>query len=160
MERIISLKKAIEISKKLQKEGKSISLTGGCFDILHLGHLALFEKSRKMGDVVFVLLESDKKIKELKGADKPFHTQKERALLLSSLRDVDYVVMLPYMNTHEQYEKVVLSIHPTFIITTEGDPKISQKKKQAHTIGAKVVSIKKKKDLSTTTIAKHIKKDL
>ena len=72
-------------------------LAGGCFDVLHPGHIVFLEKAKKAGDYLVVLLESDKKIRKLKGKGRPVHSQKERAEILSALKSVDSVVCLPYM---------------------------------------------------------------
>ena len=63
-----------------------IVLVGGCFDILHLGHVVFLEKAKKEGDVLVVLLESDEKVRFLKGKGRPVHTQSERAEILSALK--------------------------------------------------------------------------
>ena len=61
MSRIINIKQAIALSKKLKSAGKAIVLTGGCFDVLHLGHIKFLEAAKKRGDYLFVFIESDEK---------------------------------------------------------------------------------------------------
>lgn len=66
-------------------------IVNGTFDIVHSGHLALLNHARGLGDYVVVAIDSDRRVKELKGADRPVNTQQERAELLANLRSVDEV---------------------------------------------------------------------
>jgi len=66
MKRILTIIEAIKMSKTLRSEGKQIVLAGGCFDILHPGHIAFIEKAKEKGDILIILLESDEKINERK----------------------------------------------------------------------------------------------
>ncbi len=59
MNQVISPDSAKTIIENLHKNDKTVVITGGCFDILHPGHFALFENAKKAGDVLIVLLESD-----------------------------------------------------------------------------------------------------
>ncbi len=82
-----------EIAGKLRKEGKIIVTTNGSFDILHSAHINLFEKAKKLGDVLIVLLNSDSSIKRNKGEKRPIINEKERAHIISALESVDYVII-------------------------------------------------------------------
>ena len=66
-------------------------VVNGTFDILHSGHLALLNHARSLGDYLVVAIDSDRRVQELKGADRPINTQAERQELLSNLRAVDEV---------------------------------------------------------------------
>ena len=66
-------------------------VVNGTFDILHSGHLALLNHARRLGDHLVVAIDSDRRVKELKGTDRPVNTQTERQELLSNLRAVDEV---------------------------------------------------------------------
>lgn len=67
-------------------------VVNGSFDILHLGHLKLLEHAKSYPDsYVLVLIDSDRRIKELKGPTRPVHTEYERASLLAALKYVDRV---------------------------------------------------------------------
>ena len=65
----------------------------GTFDILHLGHVALLEYARSLGDELTVGIDSDIRVKQLKGSDRPINEQRERALMLLSLKCVDKVMI-------------------------------------------------------------------
>ena len=66
-------------------------IVNGTFDILHSGHLALLTYAKSLGDHLVVAIDSDRRVKELKGVSRPVNTQAERQELLSNLRSVDEV---------------------------------------------------------------------
>jgi D-glycero-beta-D-manno-heptose 1-phosphate adenylyltransferase len=72
---------------------KKIVFTNGCFDILHAGHIHSLEQAAAFGDFLIVGLNSDKSINRIKGPDRPFNKEQDRALLLASLMMVDAVVL-------------------------------------------------------------------
>lgn len=68
-------------------------LVNGTFDIVHPGHLALLNYAKSLGDFLVVAIDSDRRVHELKGPNRPMNTQTERQLLLENLRAVDQVVV-------------------------------------------------------------------
>ncbi len=67
--------------------------TNGCFDILHAGHAQTLATAKRHGDLLVVLINSDTSVKRFKGNSRPVHDEAFRALLLTSLRVVDYVLV-------------------------------------------------------------------
>lgn len=65
----------------------------GTFDIIHLGHLQLLDYARSLGDHLTVAIDSDARVKQLKGPTRPINNEIERATLLSFLKPVDCVVI-------------------------------------------------------------------
>lgn len=128
-------------------------LVGGCFDILHYGHVAFLKGARSHGDRLVVLLESDENIKRLKNDGRPFHTQEQRRVMLDSLSFVDEVVPLPPLMGDEDYRALIMRIKPQVIAYTEGDPIAVKKIRQAAAIGAVAVAIPKIHALSTSRLA-------
>src|SRR3990167_134264 len=119
MDKVVSIEKAIQITNHLNNQRKRIVLTGGCFDILHIGHISFLENAKKEGDVLFVLLESDESIKKLKGDNRPINNQEDRAKILESLKIVDYIIRLPYFENDKDYDKLISSLKPDIIATTK-----------------------------------------
>jgi len=91
--KIVPLQEAVAIREKLEAEGKTIVLTNGHFDILHVGHVDCLQRAKALGDVLIVGLNSDASTRLLKGQKRPIVPQEERAQLLAALQCVDYVVI-------------------------------------------------------------------
>jgi rfaE bifunctional protein nucleotidyltransferase chain/domain len=155
MARIVNVRE-LTIFLPRKSEGR-IVLTGGCFDILHIGHVRFLSEAKGMGDYLVVLLESDEKVKELKGENKPLFIQKERAEMLAALRSVDLVVLLPATKNDGDYMSLVMKIKPGIIAVTENDPRIETKKDQAKQIGADLGVIPFAKTYSTSKLAKFLR---
>jgi cytidyltransferase-like protein len=157
MKKILSIKEAIKTAKEIRSQGKTIVVAGGYFDILHLGHIKFLKKSKEYGDFLFVLLEENNKATKEKGEERPINSQNVRAKILSSIRDVSYVVMLKDMTNNDLYDKIMIEMRPEVISTTFGDPNVYHKKRQAKLIQAKIVyAIKRINNYSTTAYEKLI----
>jgi len=81
------------ICQKLQSESKSIVFTNGCFDILHKGHVLYLQQAKEQGDILVLGLNSDASVKRLKGSNRPINSEIDRAIVLSALSAIDYVVI-------------------------------------------------------------------
>jgi rfaE bifunctional protein nucleotidyltransferase chain/domain len=139
---ILSVKQVPQLVKKLS--GKKIVLVGGCFDVIHPGHIIFLEKAKEQGDVLVVLLESDEAVRKIKGIKRPYHHQNDRAQVLSSLKSVDYVVMLPTFKSDSSYEELIKKIKPAIICATSGYGDTSHHERIAKKIGAKVKFVTRK----------------
>jgi FAD synthetase len=131
-------------------------LVGGCFDILHYGHVCFLKEAKKHGDYLIVALESDENTKKLKGPGRPIHNQKQRKEILEALSFVDEVIELPEMKNDKDYKDLVMKVAPDVIAITEGDLMKTKKAEHATYVGAKLIEIKKTPDLSSTKLAKLI----
>lgn len=118
-------------------KNKKTVLVGGCFDLIHFGHLQFLKKAKESGDYLIVALESDEFIKKNKRKE-PIHNQDERAEILANMSMVDLVIKLPLFTLSEEYFNMVKAIRPKVIAVTDGDSQIENKRKQAKTIGAEV----------------------
>ncbi|MDD5415399.1 MAG: adenylyltransferase/cytidyltransferase family protein [Candidatus Daviesbacteria bacterium] len=143
MAEIISINKIGSLCDWLKKQGKVVVLAGGCFDVLHPGHVIFLEKAKKAGEALIVLLESDEKIKTIKGVNRPVHSQAERAKILSALRPVDYVVLLPFMKNDLEYDSLIKKIKPDIIATTAKNDNIHHFQRATKLVGAKLKFVTK-----------------
>lgn len=86
-----------EINELIAKLPQSsvVVYTYGAWDLLHPGHITFLSKARELGDFLIVGVVSDKSIKLLKGKDRPAQNQKDRKLVISSLRIVDATINQP-----------------------------------------------------------------
>jgi D-beta-D-heptose 7-phosphate kinase/D-beta-D-heptose 1-phosphate adenosyltransferase len=77
--------------RRLRSTGKRVVFTNGCFDLLHPGHIELFEQARLHGDVLVVAVNSDSSVRRLKGPGRPILASRDRARILAALAAVDFV---------------------------------------------------------------------
>jgi len=68
-------------------------VVNGTFDVIHPGHLALLNYAKSLGDFLIVAIDSDSRVRELKGPQRPINPQHERKQLLENLKAVDQVVI-------------------------------------------------------------------
>ena len=129
-------------------------LVGGCFDLLHYGHISFLRAAKAHGDRLVVALESDENVRKMKGETRPIHTQEQRKEMLESLSFVDEVVLLPPMSGDRDYYEFVRRTKPSVIAITEGDSMKAKKTEQADEVGAVVVIIPKIHTPSTSQLAK------
>ena len=85
--------KLFEIISQWKLAGDRIVLTNGCFDIIHGGHVNFLHRSAKLGDRLVVAINSDESVRRLKGKNRPFNREMDRACLLASFAWVDAVVL-------------------------------------------------------------------
>jgi D-beta-D-heptose 7-phosphate kinase/D-beta-D-heptose 1-phosphate adenosyltransferase len=93
-------------------QGKRVVFTNGCFDLLHPGHLSLFEEAASLGDVLVVAINDDDSVRRLKGAGRPIYPAGERAELLSALRWVDCVTVFP----EDTPRRVIEEVRPDVLV--------------------------------------------
>jgi rfaE bifunctional protein nucleotidyltransferase chain/domain len=76
-----------------RKQGRSVALANGCFDLLHVGHVRYLQGAAAQADRLIVAVNDDRSVAGLKGPGRPILSAADRALLVSALRGVDYVVL-------------------------------------------------------------------
>jgi rfaE bifunctional protein nucleotidyltransferase chain/domain len=91
--RVYTLPNLLQQVLRWRFKDKTIAFTNGCFDILHVGHIASLSQAASEGDYLVVGLNSDASTKRLKGDERPVNNQDSRALLLASLMIVDAVIL-------------------------------------------------------------------
>jgi D-beta-D-heptose 7-phosphate kinase / D-beta-D-heptose 1-phosphate adenosyltransferase len=84
---------APEVIHRVRASGGTVVMAGGCFDLLHAGHVEYLEGARRLGDCLVVALNSDRSVRALKGQGRPLVPESDRRRLLLALRCVDAVVI-------------------------------------------------------------------
>jgi rfaE bifunctional protein nucleotidyltransferase chain/domain len=84
---------AAELAATVRRSSGTVVATGGCFDLLHTGHIATLRAARALGDCLIVCLNSDSSVRRLKGPDRPLVPERDRAAVLAALGCVDAVVV-------------------------------------------------------------------
>ena len=85
----------------------------GTFDVLHLGHLALLNYAKSLGDKLFVAIDSDERVRQLKGLTRPIHDAYQRKVMLLNLKAVDEVEIF---SSDEELEMWIKQINPTIMV--------------------------------------------
>ncbi len=75
----------------LDRDGRRLVFTNGCFDLLHVGHVRYLQAARALGDALAIGLNADESVRALKGPGRPLHSADDRAEVLAALACVDYV---------------------------------------------------------------------
>jgi rfaE bifunctional protein nucleotidyltransferase chain/domain/rfaE bifunctional protein kinase chain/domain len=84
---------AAELAERVRAGGGTVVATGGCFDLLHAGHVRMLQAARALGDCLIVCLNSNASVRRLKGLDRPLVGQDDRAAVLAALECVDAVAV-------------------------------------------------------------------
>lgn len=93
--RLISQSDLMNLSEKLKESGKKVVFTAGSWDLIHSGQCRYLEKAKSYGDILVVGVSSNDAIRKVKGPNKPILDEKLRAEILTFLRCVDFVTILP-----------------------------------------------------------------
>jgi len=84
---------AFGLAARVRGEGRTVVATGGCFDLLHAGHVRMLQAARALGDCLIVCLNSDASVRRVKGPDRPLVGQADRTAVLAALGCVDAVAV-------------------------------------------------------------------
>ena len=103
-----SVEEAAAVAARLRRAGKAVVFTNGCFDLLHVGHIRSLEGARALGDYLFVGINSDRAVRDLKGKGQPVTPERERAEVLAALSAVDFVFVFDAATADE----AILAIRP------------------------------------------------
>lgn len=93
-----------------KRQGKTIALANGGFDLIHVGHIRYLQEASQLADRLVVALNSDRSLRGLKGDNRALIDQEGRVRLLSALQCVDYVTLFD----ESRVDRVLLSLKPDF----------------------------------------------
>ncbi len=110
MNSIKSLDEIIALRESFRREKKKVVFTNGVFDLVHAGHVDYLIKSKEMGDVLIVGLNSDASVRRIKGEKRPIVPESQRAFVLSNIKPVDYVVIFDEDTPAKLIEKIIPDI--------------------------------------------------
>ncbi len=141
--------------RALQRQGKKVVFTNGCFDLLHVGHVRYLAAARALGDCLVVAMNSDASVRRLKGSARPIVPHRERSEVLAALGCVDYVVLFG-SNTPK---RIIETLGPD-ILVKGGDWALEEivGREAVERRGGKVVRIDVVPGASTTGLIERIVK--
>ena len=99
-----------------------VGFVNGCFDILHVGHIRMFEFAKSLCDYLVVAIDSDDRVRNNKGPKRPFNCVEDRKIMLTSLRYIDEVKSF---STDEELTSLVKSVAPDIMVV--GDDYINKR---------------------------------
>ena len=150
-----SLQESVDIRESLRTQGRVFVLTNGCFDLLHPGHLSYLRKAKELGDVLWIALNGEKSVQELKGPSRPVMSDQERAYMLAGLEFIDGIVVF---NT-PRLDQEILALSPDVYVKA-GDYTIEslnpQERSALEQVGAKIEFIPFLQGYSTTALITKI----
>lgn len=108
--KILNREDARQRADDLKRAGRRLVTVNGAFDLLHAGHVAILQEARSQGDALFVGVNSDASIRQVKGPLRPIMPETERAELLAALACVDVVVLI---QDREAGRAIIELVRPT-----------------------------------------------
>jgi rfaE bifunctional protein nucleotidyltransferase chain/domain len=132
--------------------GKTVVFTNGCYDILHPGHVRLLEKSRSLGDVLILALNTDASVARLKGPTRPLLSQEERAAMALALEAVDAVTFFDEDTPRE----LIAEVLPDILIKGADWAHFIAGREEVEAAGGEVKALALEPGFSTTNIVDEL----
>ena len=153
-EKVLTREEAAGARARLREDGRRLVFTNGVFDLLHVGHVRYLRQARSLGDALLVAINSDRAVRELKGASRPVMTESERAEVLAALEAVSFVTVFDELSPR----KLIAELLPD-VLVKGGDYAIDEihGREEVEAAGGRVLSLPFVEGASTTDIIKRIK---
>jgi rfaE bifunctional protein nucleotidyltransferase chain/domain len=155
--KVISLVRAVTLRERWRVAGKTVVLTNGCFDLLHVGHVANLQACKGCGDILLVGLNSDESVRENKGPDRPFMPMAHRAEMLAALTVVDHVIFFKEKTAEEIVRQIRPDVYAKGDEYSEGKAPPIPEEKIVRSYGGSVRFIHKANAISTSGIVDRIR---
>ena len=155
IDKIMTPQQMLGERQRLRAAGARLVFTNGVFDLLHIGHVRYLAQARALGDALLVAINSDRKVRELKGPDRPVFDQAERAEILAALRHVDYVTIFDDVSPRS----LIAELLPD-VLVKGGDYQLDEihGREEVEAAGGKVISLPFVQGASTTSLIERMKK--
>ncbi|MBD3279798.1 MAG: adenylyltransferase/cytidyltransferase family protein [Candidatus Pacebacteria bacterium] len=145
----LSLQKLVNQTHQQQQ---TLVLVTGVFDLLHQEHRHFLQKAKAAGDALIVGLESDQRVRQLKGPGRPINTAKVRQQNLAALEIADAVFVLPAaFNKAEQHQQLIQQLKPQVLAVSAHTPNLAQKRQILARFGGRVVVVHQHNPQISTT---------
>ena len=111
----------MSVANEIKKQGETLVMTNGCFDILHAGHVRYLQQAKQLGDYLLVAVNDDDSVSRLKGNDRPVNKLEDRMAVLDALESVDWVI--PFSD--DTPEELIKNVLPN-ILAKGGDYQVNE----------------------------------
>ncbi|HUC96169.1 MAG TPA: adenylyltransferase/cytidyltransferase family protein [Candidatus Saccharimonadales bacterium] len=149
--RLISQSDLMSLGEKLREKDKKIVFTAGSWDLIHAGQCRYLEKAKEYGDILVVGVSSDNAIRQVKGPNKPILDEKIRAEMLTFLKSVDFVTILPQPSCQPSLGLLKPDVYVTVKEDWTGEYKESIEYKTVVKYGGEVVVVDRQSTSVSTT---------
>jgi rfaE bifunctional protein nucleotidyltransferase chain/domain len=138
---------------KDRSDGRSVALTNGCFDVLHVGHVRLIADARREADLLVVALNSDESVRANKGERRPWIPLAERAEVIAALDGVDYVTSF----SEPTAEALLATLRPNVHVKgTDWTPETVPERDVVREYGGRIAICGDPKDRSSTRLIEKL----
>lgn len=153
-EKLLTPEQAAGMRARLRGGGQRLVFTNGCFDLLHVGHVRYLQQARALGDALLVAINSDRAVRELKGAGRPVMSETERAEVLAALGAVDYVTVFDALSPRQLIERLLPDV-----LVKGGDYQLDEihGREEVEAAGGRVLSLPFVEGASTTGIIERVR---
>ena len=147
-----------EIVQKAHEQKKTIVFVSGVFDLLHQEHKHFLQNAAKLGDMLIVGLESDVRVKKLKGPDRPIWNQQTRLAELEKLPEVTVAFILPEVfDKPIHHQQLIEAIWPKYLAVSSHSPHQKEKQKIMDLVNGEVkVVLDHNPAISTTSLINNL----
>jgi rfaE bifunctional protein nucleotidyltransferase chain/domain len=155
--KILSQDELLRVREGLRAEGKRLVFTNGVFDLLHVGHVRYLASAQSLGDALVVAVNSDRSVRELKGAGRPVVNENERAEILAALRNVTYVTIFDDVSPRSLIARLLPDV-----LVKGGDYGLEEihGREEVEAAGGKVISLPFIEGASTSAMIERMKKSI
>lgn len=145
------LAKAIDVERR---NGASVVLANGCFDVLHVGHVRYLQGAKALGDLLVVAVNADSQVRALKGPGRPVMPDLERAEIVAAISGVDFVTVFDTLTV----EPVLRALKPDVQAKgTDYTPETVPERDIVAEYGGRVAIVGDPKDHSTTDMLERMR---
>lgn len=136
----------------LKKTNKNLVLVTGVFDVLHQEHVNFLRKAKNLGDKLIIGIESDVRVKKLKGKGRPINSEEIRMQNLKNFNLAEEIFVLPEnMDERKTQEAVIAKIRPDYLAVSSHTPHLKEKKEIIEKFGGKLAVVHEKNPAISTT---------
>ena len=153
--KVIDLESLVSELEDRRGAGRTVALTNGAFDLLHVGHVRYLHGANRLADILVVAVNSDDSVRRLKGDDRPIYPENERLELVAALEVVDYVVLFDQDDVRDVIRQLRPDVH---VKGTDYEPETIPERDEVLAYGGRVAVAGDPKDHSTSEILKKFPK--
>jgi len=134
-------------------EGRKLVFASGVFDVLHQEHVNFLTKAKAAGDVLVVAIESDVRVRQIKGEGRPVHSQNDRKAKLESLGMIDLVFILPEnFSQPPQHRQLIDEVRPDIFAVSSHTSHLDKKRAIVESFGGKLEVVHEHNPAISTTL--------